>query len=67
MKLPRALLLSVVLTLLVTLVLSYFLGLHALALFLFLPLGFFFGKRSPRGHDSLDHRKHPGNEPIEPR
>ncbi len=64
MKLSRALLLSVIVTLALTLLLQLLFGAMAFGLFLFLPLSFFFSSnrfRRPRPPQG------PGSTPIEPR
>jgi hypothetical protein len=55
MRLGRAVLISLGVTVALTLMLTFFFGPRALGLFLFLPLSFAFG------------RKRTGREPIEPR
>jgi hypothetical protein len=69
MRLPRALLVSILVTLGLTVVLQFFFGLRAFGLFLFLPLGFMFSRRSTdKEHKpAKDDSNHgPDSGPIEP-
>jgi hypothetical protein len=60
MRWPRAIVISLAVTLVLTAILMYFFGPRALGLFLFLPIGFAFGRKKRDGspHDQG---------PIEPR
>ena len=70
MKLSRALLLSILITLALTLILQFLFGAMAFGLFLFLPLGYLFTRNRPRPlgkQSSSDRGTGPDSTPIEPR